>query len=112
MQPLPGGLDPGLEPVAFLALRPDQYNPRRLDEGNAQITIAALGYLAEDRTVPGGDLFGHESQPCGEVAAFGESIAHSDRGHGCSRDDRPDSRHAHQTLAGCILACESLDFLR
>ena len=81
-------------------------------EENAQITIAALGYLAEDRTVASRDLPRHESQPCGEVTAFGESIARSNRGYYCSRDDRPDSRHAHETLAACILACESLNLLR
>jgi hypothetical protein len=39
------------KPVAFPTLRPDQDYPGRLYEQDAQVTIAALGYLAEDGTV-------------------------------------------------------------
>ena len=56
MQPLLGRLDPGFEPVALPALRLDQHNPRRLHEQDAQIAIAALGYLAQDRAASGRHL--------------------------------------------------------
>jgi len=93
-------------------LRPDQHNPRRLNKENAQITIAALGYLAEDRTVAGGDLFGHESQPRSEVAAFGEAISRSYRRHHRTRYNRADPRHAHQPFATGIMVRQRLDLSR
>src|SRR5713226_162811 len=37
-------------------------------------------------------------QPSGEVAAFGERIPIANRGHHRAGDDRPDPRHAHQSL--------------
>ena len=58
MQPLLGRLEPPLEAVPVPALRLDQYNPRGLNEQNAEVTIAALRYLAEDGAVAGGDLPG------------------------------------------------------
>ncbi len=48
MQSFLGGFDPGFEPVALPALRPDQHHPGRLHEQDAQVAIAALRYLAED----------------------------------------------------------------
>src|SRR6266566_9979249 len=51
VQPLLGGLDPGLEPVALPGLRSDQHDPGRLHEQNAQVAIAAPRYLAEDGAV-------------------------------------------------------------
>ena len=53
VQSLPGGLDPGFEPVAFPCLGLDQHNPCRLNEQDAQVAIAALGYLAEDASIIG-----------------------------------------------------------
>ena len=53
VQSLPGGLDPGFEPVALPALRLDQHDPCGLNEQNPQIAIAALGYLAKNGEVPG-----------------------------------------------------------
>src|SRR5215472_10911983 len=58
MQAPSGGLDPGFEPVTLPAARLDQNGPRRLDEQDAQVAVAALRYLAEDRAVPGGHLLG------------------------------------------------------
>jgi hypothetical protein len=50
VQSLPGGFDPGLKPVAFLpAFRFDEHDPGCLHEQDAQVAIAAPGYLAEDR---------------------------------------------------------------
>src|SRR5215472_17190973 len=46
-------LDPGLEPVAFPALRFDEDEPGGLHKQDTQIAITALGYLAQDRAVPG-----------------------------------------------------------
>jgi hypothetical protein len=43
MQPFPGRLEPGLEPVAFPDLRFDQHDPRRLHEQNSQVAIATPG---------------------------------------------------------------------
>ena len=48
MQPLLGCFEPRLEPVTIPALRLDEYNPRGLNEQNAQIAIAAFRYLAGD----------------------------------------------------------------
>jgi hypothetical protein len=48
MRPLLGSLDPRFEPMA----RPDQHDPCRLHEEDAQGSIAALGYLAEDLRSP------------------------------------------------------------
>src|SRR4249920_4129493 len=73
VQPLLGGFDPRLEPVTFPALRPDQYDPGRLHEQDAQIAIAAPGYLAEDGAVSRRGLLGHQSEPGAEVATFRES---------------------------------------
>src|SRR5215831_9760564 len=66
VQSLLGGFDPGFEPVALPALRPDQHHPGRLHEQDAQVAIAALGYLAEDGAVSGRDLPRHQSEPGGE----------------------------------------------
>jgi hypothetical protein len=44
MQPLLGRLEPRLKPVTIPALRLDQYNPRGLNEQNAQVAIAAFRY--------------------------------------------------------------------
>ena len=58
--------------MAFLALRLNQHDPCRLDEHDAQLAIATLGYLAQDSAVAGRDLFGDKPQPSGKVTAFGE----------------------------------------
>src|SRR5712672_4264050 len=63
VQPPPGGFDPGFEPVTFPVLYPDQHNPGRLHEQNAQVAIAAPGDFAEDRAVSRRDLLGHQSEP-------------------------------------------------
>src|SRR5262245_65053731 len=81
MQPLLGGFDPGFKPVAFPALRPDQHYPGGLYEQDAQVTIAALGYLAEDGAVSGRDLPWHQPEPGSEIAALGEHLAIADRRH-------------------------------
>src|SRR5262245_2609166 len=99
MQPLLGGFDPGFKPVALPALRPDQHHPGGLYEQDAQVTIAALRYLAEDGAVSGRDLPRHQPEPGGEIAALGEHFAIADRRHHGARDDWPDARHRHQTLA-------------
>src|SRR5438477_11862330 len=88
VQPPLGGFDPGFEPVTFPVLYPDQHNPCRLHEKNAQVAIAASGDFAEDRAVSGRDLLGHQSEPSAEVAAFGEYVASSDRDHHGARNDR------------------------
>src|SRR6516225_8333116 len=64
----------GFEPIALPVLRPDQDNPGGLNEEGAQVAIAALRYLAKDRSVSGRELFGDKTQPGGEVAALGERI--------------------------------------
>src|SRR5215470_13188345 len=109
VQPLPGRLEPRLEPMALPALGLDQHDPRRLDEQDAQIAIAALGYLPEACAIPSRDLLRDEPQPSGEVAAFGERVATANRGYHCAGDDRPDPRHAHQPLATGIPVGDSLD---
>src|ERR1700731_1886702 len=71
MQPPLGGFNPGFEPVTFPVLYPDQHNPCRLHEQNAQVAISAPRDFAEDRAVSRRDLLGHQSEPGAEVAAFG-----------------------------------------
>src|ERR1700736_2897094 len=51
VEPLSGCLEPGLEPVTFPALWPDQHHPRRLNEQDAQGAIAALRSLTKDCAV-------------------------------------------------------------
>jgi hypothetical protein len=63
VQPPLGGFNPGFEPVTFPVLYPDQHDPGRLHEQNAQVAIAAPGDFAEDRAVSRRDLFGHQSEP-------------------------------------------------
>src|SRR5262245_36364137 len=98
MQPLLGGFDPGFKPVAFPALRPDQHHPGRLYEQDAQVTIAALGYLAEDGAVSGRDLPRHQPEPGSEIAALGEHLAIADRRHHGARDDWSDARQASMPI--------------
>jgi hypothetical protein len=50
MQPLLGRLEPRLEAVALRAAGLDQHNPCRPDEQDMEVAIAALGYLAEERS--------------------------------------------------------------
>src|SRR5207245_9225314 len=80
VKPLLSRFDPGLEPVAFPALWPDQHDPGRLHEQDAQVAIAAPRYLAEDRAVSSRYLLGHQSKPGAEVAAFGEPISSANFG--------------------------------
>src|SRR6516162_10015003 len=109
MQPLFGRFDPTLKPMTFPALWLDQHHPGSLHEQNAQIAIAALGYLAEDDAVSSRELFGHQTQPGGEVATFRERLASTDRGYHSAGDERPDARHTHQPLAADVLACQGCD---
>src|SRR6266536_6523968 len=100
LQPLLGGLEPGLEPMALPALGLDQHNTRCLDEQDPQVAIATLRYLAEDGAIPSRDLLGDEPQPSGEVTPFGERIPSANGGHYRAGDDRPDPRHAGRSTAG------------
>src|SRR6202045_1853451 len=109
VQPPFGGFDPGFEPVTFPVLYPDQHNPCRLHEQNAQVAIAAPGDFAEDRAVSRRDLLGHQSEPGAEVAAFGEYVSSADRGHHGPRNDRPDARHRHQPRTCLILTGQCFD---
>jgi hypothetical protein len=71
VQPPLGCFDPGFEPATFPVLYPDQHNPCRLHEQNAQVAIAVPRYFAEDRAVSRRDLL----EPGAEVAAFGEYVS-------------------------------------
>ncbi len=75
MQPLFGSLNPGFEPVGGPPgwLDPDQHDPCRLHEEDAQVSIGTLGYLAEDRTIAGADLSWHQSKPCSEITPLGKA---------------------------------------
>src|SRR6266850_2565975 len=109
VQPPLGGFDPGFEPIPFPVLDPDQHNPCRLHEQNAQVAIAAPRDFAEDGAVSGRDLLGHQSEPGAEVAAFGEYVASADRRHHGARNDRPDARHRHQARTCLILTGQGFD---
>jgi hypothetical protein len=91
-------------------LRPDQYDELFQYVREIGSTMSAFfresavkamreGPSTEDGAVSGRDLPGHQSKPGGEVAALGEHIAGADRRHRRDRDDRPDSKHRHQTHA-------------
>ena len=113
VQPLLGGVDPGFEAVALPALRLNQHDPCRLYEQDPQVAIATPGYLAQDGAVASRDLFGDKPQPSGKVAAFGEPISSTDRGHHRrAGDDRADAGDADQPLATAILARNRLDLIR
>src|SRR5215469_4025665 len=109
VQPPLGRLDPGFEPVALPVLRPDQDHPGGLSEQDAQVAIAALGYLAKDGAASRRELFGDKTQPGGEVAALGERISGTDGRYRRAGDDRPDAGHAHQPLAAAIPARKRFD---
>src|SRR6516165_5429013 len=109
VQPPLGRLDPRFKPVALPVLRSDQDDPGGLNEEDAQVAIAALGYLAKDRAVSRRELFGDKTQPGCEVAAVGECISGADRCHHRAGDNRPDAGHAHQPLAAGIPARKRLD---
>src|SRR6202051_4548492 len=70
LQPPLGGFDPGFEPVTFPVLYPDQHDPCRLHEQNAQVAIAAPGDFTEDRAVSRRDLLGNQPEPGAQVAAL------------------------------------------
>ena len=85
---------------------------RRLYEQDTQVAITALGYLAEDRAVPGRYLLRDQPQPGGKVAALGECFSTTNRGHHCAGDDRPDTGHAHQPLAVVVSTRDGFDLAR
>ena len=94
------------------ALSLDQHHPGRLNEQHAQVAVTALRDLAQDRAIAGGDLLGHEPEPGGEVAALGEGVSRTDRGHHRTGDDRPETGHAHQPLAANILVRDRSNLVR
>src|SRR4029077_19919535 len=89
------GFDPRLEPVALPALRPDQNNPGRLHEQNAQVAIATLRYPAQDGAVSGRCLLGNKAEPGAKVAPLREHFTAADRSHHRAGDDRADAGHCH-----------------
>jgi len=80
VQPFLGGFDPRLEAMAFPGRRLHQHDLSRLHEQDAQIAIALLRYLAEDRAISSRHLPGHQPEPCAEVAPFENGRAIADRG--------------------------------
>src|SRR5262249_60415242 len=71
-----------------------------------------FGVLAGDGATPGRFLLGPEPRPGAEVASLLEAGAVPDRRHDGARDDRPDPRHRHQTLAAGVLLRQRLDVRR
>src|SRR5262245_39925536 len=112
MQPLPGSLDPWLEPVPFPDLLSDQHDPGRLDEEGPQVAVAALRYRAEDGAVARRHLPWDQPEPGGEVTPLGESIAACDRGYHRAGDDRTASWDAHQPFAADVPVGQKLDLAR
>src|SRR5262245_28525010 len=111
VQPFFSCLDPRLEAIALPLLGPDldQHDPGRLNEQRAWIPIAALRYVAEDRSVASRHLFWHQSEPSAEVAAFRKCIAGADRRHDRTRDERADAGYRHQSLATFVLTGQRHD---
>src|SRR4030095_3812169 len=103
MEPLPGRLDPRLEPVPLPVLLSDQHDPGSLDEEGPQVAVAAFRYRAEDGAIAGRHLPRDQPQPGGKVAPFGEGVAVADCGHHGARDDWADPRDTHQPLAADIV---------
>src|SRR4029453_12556463 len=113
VQALLGRLDPRPEPIALPSLWRDldQHHPGGLNEQPAQITIAAPRYAAEDRAIAGRHLFGHQSKPSPEVAAFRKCIAGANRSYDRTRDDWADTGHRHQSLATFVLTRQCCDLV-
>src|SRR6266542_6990228 len=80
--------------------------------GPAQVLVAALGDLAQDRAIPCRLLLRHQPQPGAEVASLLEACAIADRRHHGTRDDRTDTRDSHQSLAAVILLRQRFDLGR
>ena len=57
-------------------------------------------------------LLRHETQPSGEVTAFGERISIADRGHHSAGDNRPNAGNAHQPDAPGVLLRDGFDIVR
>src|SRR6266849_2386619 len=85
---------------------------RGLHEQSPHVFVAALGYLAQDRAVPSRLLLRYKPQPGGEIAPLLETGAVADRRHHRTRDDRADTRNAHEPLAALVLLCHRFDLVR
>src|SRR4029077_7070210 len=94
------------------ALRLNQHDPCCLHEQNAQVAITSFRYLAEDSAVASRDLLRHETQPGGEVTAFGERISIADRGDQGAGDHRSHAWNADQSLAPRVLPRKGCDLAR
>src|SRR5215472_3474835 len=73
------------------------------------VSLRRLGDGTEDGAVSGRDLPRHQPEPGGEIAALGEHFAIADRRHHGARDDWPDARHRHQTLARRVFLRQARD---
>src|SRR5262249_37718962 len=91
------GADEERTPARLRALRDDVGG---LHEQRPQVLVAALGDLAEDRAMACRLWSRYQPEPGGEVASLPEAGALANRRDDGARDDRPDPRHCHQTLAG------------
>ena len=63
MQALSGTNKPGSKAVLRPVRRPYQNDPGCLNEEHAQVGVAALGDVSEDRSISGRHLFRHEAEP-------------------------------------------------
>ena len=112
VQPLFGGFNPGLEPVALPALGLDQHHPGRLHEQNSQVAIATPGYFSKDGTVPGRYLF--ETSP--SQAAKSRPLVNTSPAPIAATIAlemiAPDTGNTHQSTTTRVLARDGFDFVR
>src|SRR3977135_701382 len=105
-------LDPGFEAVLLPALRAQENSAGGLHEQHPQVAIAALGDGPEDGGPARRHLSRYETEPSTKISALGEHVAPTDRGDGCSRDDRTNARHRHEALGSVILLGQCCDLVR
>jgi hypothetical protein len=67
-----------------------------MDQQLAQIDVAALADAQQPRPAAGRDLFGHQPQPCRQVAGPPERVTAADRGRQCGRVQDTDARDRRQ----------------
>ena len=102
-------LEPCAEAISGPIVRAHQEDLRRLDQQRAQVFAAPLGDATEDRPPARTMLSRHKAEPGSKVAPAFESLAGADCGHDAGRDQRSDTRHAHQPPACGLDLAEFFD---
>src|SRR5215471_6356519 len=112
VKPLRCLLDPGPQTLPFRPGPPLEDHVGGLHEQCPHVFVSALGYLAQDRAIPGRLLLRYQPQPGGKIAPLLEAGAIADRRHDRAGDDRAHARNAHEPLATLVLLCQCFDLAR